>query len=445
MKMKKLPKIFRVFLILLCALPVFSLEASAYLQAGGVPDTGYARYIYLYHIESGTVLYEKSCDTEIPPASTVKLMTALVAMDYLASSMTRVITVSEKAISNISGNNINLQAGEQLTVEDLFYALIVGGANDAAFVLAEECCGSTEAFVVKMNEKAAELGCENTVYLNPTGLDATGMHTTARDTAKVALSFSQSVKLLEISGADEYLLAATNLSRQRRIFNKNYFLCDVVKDDYLRSDIRGLNAGSTPNAGACVTALADNGTYTYLCVVMGASVDADTIWSYDICGRLLDWAYESYGYATVVGGSDIICEVPVKLGDGADHVLLLPGHEVTMFVPVDFDPENDVDKIWRLDQSSVNEDGSLTAPIEEGMTVGALLVYKDGELLANVPLVTKNHVDRSEWSYRWGQIAAIVETRAFAIGAAAVLAAIAVFIFAVAYIRGQKLKNRKKK
>lgn len=428
-------RLFAIILTLSAAMSLLSLPVcAAYLEAPNAPDTGYARAVLLKHLESGTILYSKNADTELYPASTVKLMTAVLAAEKYAGRLDTEVTVSREAVSNIGGNYIALQPGETTTVQALICAMIIGGANDAAMVLSEAVSGTTEEFVARMNERAAELGCENTVYMNPTGVDAAGAHTTASDVARLAEFAAQMEAIADVADDVTYVMPATNMSPERTIRNRNYFISTALTDAYRRSDVNGLNCGSSAGGGSTLVATADDGSFSYLCVVLGASTDSNYIYSYVICSNLLDWAYRSYGYSAVISSSDLICEIPVSMSDGADYVVLSPKDDIDLFMPNNFDMKSDVRVDWTLDEES------LTAPVEEGQRAGMLVVYdmRSGDVIGQSELVAITHVDRSELKYRLWQLLSFVTSGTFLVIALCVGGAVIVYIVVTAYRRGDR-------
>jgi D-alanyl-D-alanine carboxypeptidase (penicillin-binding protein 5/6) len=414
---------------LLCCLPL----SAAYLEAPDAPDTGYTRAAVMYHLESGTLLYAKNPDMQLYPASTVKLMTAILTAEHFAGALDTTVTVSSSAVRGIAGNYIQLAAGERTTVEALLCAMIIGGANDAANVLAEAVSGSIPDFVALMNDRAHELGCENTCYMNPTGVDEDGAYTTAADTARIAMYASSIDIIAGIAGERSYVMPATNTAPERTIRNRNYFISTAITDQYRRSDIIGLNAGSSKNGGASLVATADNGSYNYLCVVLGASTDSENIYSYTIASDLLDWAYKSYNYSAAISRSDLICEVPVLLSSGADYVVFTPAEDIDFFMPKNFNVLTDV----RVDY--VIEDEVLTAPVEKGQKNGTVTVYDrtNGEIIGSTDLIAVSNVDRSELKYRLNQLKELF-VRPTTLAIAAVCAAAAfVAVVVTAYRRAR--------
>ena len=156
------------------------------VHAAAPPEIAGAAGAYLYNFENDALLYELNPDARIYPASTVKLMTGILAMEALGDTPDRTITVTAEMLNKVVGNNMGLKVGEIVTVNDMLHGLLLNGANDAAQVLAVEIAGSVDDFVDAMNEKAQYLGAYNTFYTNPTGMHSEAMITTVADTAAIA-------------------------------------------------------------------------------------------------------------------------------------------------------------------------------------------------------------------------------------------------------------------
>lgn len=160
--------------------------------------------------DTGEVLYEKNAEQELPMASVTKTMTALVALEH--GDMTATTTATEEALATVDleSTRIGFVAGEQLSIDELMYCMLVYSANDAANILAAAIGGSVEKFVAMMNEKAEELGCTHTHFVNPNGLDADGHYTCARDLALIAQAANQYPEFTKYAGAASYTLPADN-------------------------------------------------------------------------------------------------------------------------------------------------------------------------------------------------------------------------------------------
>ncbi len=436
---KQLTAVF-LALISMVSLSMSLLAANATEESENLaaPVLDKVRNAVVYNMENDSYIFEKNADEVIYPASTVKLMTAIIAVDALGHDMTREITVPAEAIVGTTGNNIALRRDEVLTVEQLLYALILGGANDAANVLAYEIAGSVEAFTILMNEKAEEFGAYNTFYTNPTGMHDPAMVTTAKDTAIIATIAYNTSPICEMATAEKFAIDATNKAPRRIIFNKNYYFSTNVEYIYKWNVPRGLNAGYTPQGGNCVVTTGTRDGLTYIVVVMGAEQDDTYIYSYTGAADLLKWAYKAYGYTNVLTTADLICEVPVKLSSSADYVTLFPSQNVELYLPTYIDPSKDVEIITTLDVDY------FTAPVNEGARGGTITVFYNGENLGSYDLITRNSVNRDNILYVLDVVKMLASTRAFKIIVGTASIAVVGYTAALAFVRANKSVKKRK-
>ncbi|MCL2518396.1 MAG: serine hydrolase [Oscillospiraceae bacterium] len=406
------------------------------------PKITKATYWYLYNINNDRVMETSPNETyRIYPASTVKIMTAIIALEYYGTNITKEITVTAEPIRRITGNNIRLRNGEVTTAEALINAVIVGGSNDATNVLAYDIAGGIAEFVVLMNEKARNIGCTNTVYTNPTGLHDDRMYTTLADMAKISLYAYRLSRFMEMASQRVYDMPPTNVSRSRPITNRNLFVTNHLDDRYYNPEAMGMNAGYTTQAGDCLITVVNHGGLIFLCIVTGAQRDEENTYSYIEAQRLLEWAYTTWDYITVLEDTSVVCEAPVKLSNNADTIAFYPQYKVELFLPINTDVEKDVDKVFTMYETE------YSAPIESGMEGGLLSLYYKGELVSRVPLVTKNHVDESRAMYFSEFAGNIVSARWFwtTAGIAAVVITCYIFVNAALRYNRQKRKQMRKK
>lgn len=324
---------------------------------------------------TGTVLFEHQPDMLCPPASITKIMTLLLVMEAIEEGKLKtndIVTAGAHAAS-MGGSQIYLKEGERMTVEDLIKSVVISSANDAALALAEHICGTEEAFVRRMNEKAAELGMKNTHFENTNGLDdtVTNHMTTARDVAIMSRALIAHKLILKYSSIwmDTIRDGAFGLTNTNRLIR-------------FYPGATGLKTGSTSKAKFCISATAERNGMSLICVIMGAPTR-------DIrneeAKKLLDFGFSSYEvYAAptqthkpleVVGGVRDLCAVEqmpfrcVIPKGSADSV------EITCEMP-----EN------------------LAAPIEAGQCVG-MVSYRIGDkLLGQVEIVTTETVEKIDFS-----------------------------------------------
>jgi D-alanyl-D-alanine carboxypeptidase len=433
-------KIFIVFFTVIAVSALFAVAAS------GLDNPTIDRYkaACVYNIDNEKKLFSSGGDNSLAPASTVKLMTAVVALDYYtnAGALDKEITVTSAMLRDVTGNNIGLHTGEVVTARQLISSLVVGGSNDAAYVLAADSYGSTEAFVAAMNARAGELGMKGTYYTNPTGIDSDAMRTTLEDTLTIALEAYRHNLYMELAGLTRYVMDATNKSEVRYIYNRNYLIATNSVTDYYYEDATGMSSGMTENGGWCLVATAHADGVTQLVIVMGGERDENAdgtygdISSYVDALALFKWAFDNFSYVRVLENTTMICEIPVNLGRGVDHVTLLPETSLELYLPTDINVSKEITLSWALNKPS------LTAPVKAGDVAGLLtLSYKD-EVVGRVNLVVKNNVELYRALQFLNSFRGILETELFRTAAVAAAVTAFIYIIIVAVIRGRRRKKR---
>ncbi len=407
-----------------------------YAGISDIPEiNGYGAYVF--SPESGSVIFTKNANDLVYPASTVKLMTALVAYENIPDLST-VITASKSAINATKGSNMAIKVGESFTAEQLLYGVLVTGANDAANVLAEYVGGSIEGFCGMMNDRAKELGANSTYYKNPTGLHHDDMVTSTRDTAVIATAVYYTGTLFEMSATTRYIIDETEQTPQKRyLLNRNLLVSRVRSDKYYYSAAKGMSLGNTPQAGECIvtTASSDEGL-TYLCVVMNAPSDSENNFACVDAKNLLKMCLDKFAYADVLSHKSLFCEIPVRLAVDTDYVTLLPGSDVKALLPKDFDYASDITV-----EPRVSEDYA-TAPIHEGDVFGeAVVKYKGETLLGAVSLVASRDIDKSNVLYLLDRAERLVLGKWFRVFAVTALVLFALYFALSVMIRGRRRKR----
>ncbi len=458
--MKK--RIISIFLMLLCilplTLPIIADETTAAEETAEAEETTSPPKIadmeepevilepptltnvdaaVVYNIDNDRYIYDKNADKVIYPASTVKLMTAIVAIDLLDGNFEREITVPGGALVGVRGNNIALRRGEVMTARDLLYALLCGNANDAANVLAFTLAGSIEDFVALMNQKAEEIGAHSTHYTNVTGLHDPEMVTTARDTAIVASYAFKTSPITDMSSVEVYRFAETNKAGQRTLYNKNHYFSTAMEFIYIWDVPRGLNAGYTAEGGYCLATTATRDGLTYVIVTMGATRDEKYIYSYTEAAKLIKWALYAYEYKKVLTTSDMICEIPVKLSGKTDYVTLFPAQNVELFLPTGTNVDEDIALEWTLTKDY------FTAPVSEGEVGGRITISYNGIDFGTYDLVTRNSVNRDNILYVLDLIASVTHTRPFKVIATFAVLAFVGYVGVLVYVTVNRGKRRR--
>lgn len=226
--------------------------------------------IILAETNTGRILYERDADKQIYPASLTKLMTAILVVENC--ELDEIVTVSENAVLSVPSGyvNANLQVGEELTVEDLLYIMLIPSANDAANALAEHVGGSIESFSTMMNSRAKELGCTGSNFTNPSGLHQEEHYTTTRDLFFISQKAIQNKTIEKILGTTTYTLPSTNkYTGEKRVFTTtNYMIRETLKKFYCDYCI-GAKTGYTGEAKNCVVEFAKKDGIELTAIVMG--------------------------------------------------------------------------------------------------------------------------------------------------------------------------------
>ena len=420
--------------LLLLSLPIGAEE----MNGGAMPVIDHCIGAYLYNFENDEVLYSVGADERVYPTSTVKLMTGIVAIEELGDDLSRQVTITAEMLSKVAGNNVGLLAGEVVTVEQLLYAMLVNSANDAAMVLAYAACGSVEAFVERMNEKANTLGAYDTYYANPTGMHNDAMVTTVADTAIIAKYAYTLPLFMEIVSTPKYVMEATNLSDYRNIYNRNCLLSKYYNVNYPYPRATGMNAGATTQGGYAICATAEESStgLSYLAIVMGADEEDGAIYSYVNAIKLFEWAFQNYDYIEVLSADRIICELPVRLSSTLDYVTLVPSENIEVYLPTTVDVERDI----RYSYNTYAD--TMDAPIATGEEAGTITVLMGERILGTCTLVTTSSVARSEFLYFLARVRQFSQSRFFIATVVAAVVLSTVYVLLKAHWREKHIRSR---
>ena len=243
---------------------------------------------------TNTVLYSKNADQPLYPASAVKIMTCLLALEN--SSLDEQVTMTATGVSGVTdgGANISSQLDEVFTMEQCLYAIMVASANDIALQVAEHVGGSVDTFVQNMNTRAQELGCTNTVFTNPTGLPDENQHTTAHDMALIMETAMTNETFRTIAATTSYTLPATNVSGGERVLTNSFTMINNASDGYYEPCIGG-KEGYTEASGSTLVCEASKNNMNLVCVVLnGASGVTD-----DEAIALLNYGFDNFSPLTI--------------------------------------------------------------------------------------------------------------------------------------------------
>ena len=342
---------------------------SVVVFAEGNTDLGLnAKSAILMEESTGNILYESNPDERLPIASVTKVMTMLLIMEAVDSgkiSLDDMVTVSENAMS-YGGSTMFLETGEQLTVNDMLKGIAVASANDGCVAMAEHLAGSESAFVDMMNEKAKELGMENTHFMNTNGLDEDDHYSSARDVA----------------------IMSRELMKHETIFNytsiwmdTKFQLANTNKLIRFYDGANGLKTGSTSKALCCLSAAAKRNDMQLIAVVLGAPTSAERFAS---AKSLLDYGFANYEVNTQITAGDEVQKIAVEKGVDKE-VGVVAGDSCSTLVKKG--QEDNITKEIKIDET-------ITAPIEAGQKIGTMTISRDGEVIADIDLNASSAVEK---------------------------------------------------
>ena len=323
----------------------------------------------LIEAETGTTLAEQNADLPLPMASTTKIMTALVALEHADPDL--VISTPKEAVGT-EGSSIYLFEDEELTLEELLWALLLNSANDAAVAIAFGVAGGVEEFADLMNRKAEELGLENTHFANPHGLDDPAHYTTARELAIIARAALANPLIREMVATRKKTIPHNGSDGVRLLVNHNKLL-------RLYEGAFGVKTGFTKRTGRCLVSAAEREGLSLIAVTL----DAPSDWADH--RAMLDAGFAALSALSLATAGEISLSLPV-VGGIADTVAVSNPAAAKIILP---SSHGDVTMVIELPRF-------LYAGFFEGKTVGRAVWYADGEEIAQTLLVAKTSVEKQK-------------------------------------------------
>lgn len=403
-------KVNRFLSLLLALMMLLSLMLSSALADDSASDIMSkmdvdAKAAILVNMDTGNILYEQNGYDTVYPASLTKVMTALVVLRHIDAgelNMSTKVTAKSDCWDGLEADasSQNIKPGETMTVEELMKCMLVASASEAANILAQEVDGTVAAFVEEMNAVAAELGCKNTNFVNPSGMPDDAQVSTCYDLylmGEAAMAYSD---FREIVKMDECYIDATNVSEQRHFFNTNALLTNYRYPGYTYSNCIGIKTGSTEAAGYCLMSAAEEDGKTLIAVVMGCDNPtkngAIQRKQFSESSRLLQWGLDNFTTMDIVDESIAYGSVKVNLSTEADHVSVQPDSNITAELPTDVTPESFTKDITLMKE--------VDAPVKKGDILGTLTLSLDGKEYGTVNLIAINDVEASTFLVRKAQI-----------------------------------------
>lgn len=405
-KCKKIVSIIMAFLYfaLIVNETIYAKSGDAFLPLKS--NELYALSACLMDADSGRVLYDKNADEVRAMASTTKIMTLIVALEY--ANEDDIVTVSPYAAS-MPDVQLNIMAGEQYRLGDLYYAMMLESFNDVAVTIAEyigECYALNQddrtantdikarsyddskkyvhTFAKLMNEKAKELGCENTYFITPNGLDAedeNGKHsTTAKELAVIASYAIKNERFNDIIGTRQYSFCEVNGTRNCSAYNKDAFLNQM-------NGAFGIKTGFTGNAGYCFVGALKSDGRTFISVVLGSGWPSNRTYKWKDTRKLMEYGINNFFPRTVFSTIEDYKDVRVKDGMEESASTCIKGDLSLILCDAD-----DVRVVYELEDY-------IDAPVSAGDVVGKAIIYVNGQRMGSFPITAAAAVERA--NYMW--------------------------------------------
>ena len=387
----------KTFASLLLAVAIAGLSTIA--PAFADYDPGFdvdAESVYLINLDTGKVIYEKDADKKIYPASTTKIMTALLALENipdLDAPQVELKLYIQNALSGTGASLAGILRGESFSPRELLYASMLPSGNEAAMMLGDYVGdGSLDYFAEMMNERAAELGAVNTHFVNASGMHDDDHYSTAYDMYLITKAALENETFRQIVST-RYYYAGEDQNGNPLHWNTTNFLISPGST-YYYPYATGVKTGTTDEAGRCLVSTAEKNGYHYLMVMMGApqydsngeKLEENMVFKQSIA--LYDWAFGSFSNKTLIEKDLGVGEVPLKLARGGkDYLLIKSGEVFTDLLPNEIEASSIT---LELDLPAV-----VNAPVKEGEQVGTIRLMLAGEEIGSVPAVAAEQADAS--------------------------------------------------
>ena len=337
----------------------------------------------IVELNTGKVIYEKNSKEQNYPASVTKILTAIIVIEN--SKLDDVATASETAISMIPAGYVvaPLSVGEKMKVEDLLHALMLKSANDAAYVLAEHVGGSIDKFSDMMNNKAKEIGCKNSHFVNPNGIHNDEHYTTAYDMYLISDYAMKNETFAKIVSTYEYTLPATNKYKNtdRVMKNSNNFV--NPNSSYYNKSVKGIKTGTTTQAGNCLITYASKDGLDFINVVLGAETSNG---KFDETNKMIKYSFDNYTLTKMHEKGEIIKTIEVeKATEETKKLDLLISESITVM--------NNKKTTKNQITPEINLNEEIEAPIIKGQELGTIK-YVIEDIEYNAKLLAANDVEK---------------------------------------------------
>ena len=437
-------KVISLLLSVIVLLSVFSFPAHASFNS--LLETE-ADIVLLVSLDNGSVIFDKNADKRNAPASLTKIVTCLLVLENCKDLNTK-LTCTQEDVAGLYAMNAStagILPGETMTVRDLLYCLMLPSAADAANILANYIGGNVEHFVEMMNDYVAALGCKNTHFINPHGLDENGgAYITANDLCTLVKHGLENETFKEITSTPKYQIAPTNKYGSIRYLNNTNKMMNPAFRDYYHPAISGVKTGTTDAAGHCVVSTASQDGYNYLLVVLNApqyDIDGDNVeenCAFTESKKIYEWAFKNIELTKVTTTTDIVTVVDVNYSWKTDHLRLVPAKEISALVPTGT-------QTGSLEIKAVPKETkkSVDAPVKKGDIIGKANVLYGEDVVATVDLVAAESVNGSIILKILGKIKSVLKAKPVKILLAVVLILVIAYFGLIIRKNAIRAKRRK--
>ncbi len=424
------------FIVFLSSLMIFPPQ-SANAAEFNVDIKLTSKSVYLENLDTGSVVFTKAPYERRFPASTTKIMTYIITAEHVSDFKNTFVTVKSEVLHLLDGTGSSvagLEADEKLSIYQLLNCLMIPSGNDAALILADYVGGGDiSKFVDMMNNKARDLGCINTHFENPHGLNDPNHYTTVADMAVITKYALTLPMFTEISNT----VTSDCLGGDRYLVTTNYMIDENRGGEYYYPYAQGIKTGSTGNdSGYCLVSTAVKNGYTYLCIAYGAPYEDENGEPYDN-GAMIDsanlyrWAFENLSIKSILDRNDLIKEIRIDYAWNKDTIQLSPAEGYSTIMPDDVSIES-IDRVYTVPDH-------IDAPVREGDHVGWVTLSYANQELAKIELLASESVDRSELLSAVDGLKRIASSKWF------IITVIVIFILAVIYFIVAAVYNKRKK
>ncbi len=395
---------FKKFITALWIICFFSLSLNVIAETEEKPNITSSAYV-LYNPDNNEMVDSKNAHVKMYPASLTKMMTAIVVTDLCDDLDEEKVTVSENAVKSLYGtgsSTANIKIGEIFTVKQLLYLMLLPSGNDAANAIADHYNSNGINFIEKMNDKAKELGMNDTNFVNPHGLHDDNHYTTAADLSILADEYMKDTLLCEIARCNEYTVPQTNLQGERVIRSTNYL--KIPKSSYYYEYATGLKTGNTDKAGRCLAASAEKGGVKYICILL----DTPEAWNkyglirtdFQEATEIFKYAFNTYECVKIADKDKIVSDLPVYETRNKRVDLVLK-QDIFATLPKGTDLSG-----LRIDFTPINllEGGFADSPVKAGTSFGEAKLILDNKVLGACEVVALENVEPNKLIVFWHKI-----------------------------------------